>query len=257
MCPRQRARRGGRLSRLPPFLGEIMLLYEYKVRDEFKWVRDLAERIRAKFESGAKASELLLDSELLNAGYEQLMRLLPEGINGDNFKRHLSFMKFYLERDALDSCRGDIEDICKLDLPTLERSFQNWCASYQHYDAEFSAKIGELLIERHLDSAVRKAFVLLKDRLIRTFGLSSDLDGRDLVNQVFGKTGYLVGRISEPERESMRNLLDGLFGLFRNIYSHTDVEPEWYEAEAVLSMINWVLKRINEYPSLVEDENGG
>lgn len=53
-----------------------MLLYEYKVRDEFKRVRDLAERLRAKFDTGAKAGELLQDLELVRAAYEQLGRLL-------------------------------------------------------------------------------------------------------------------------------------------------------------------------------------
>ncbi len=55
------------------------------------------------------------------------------------------------------------------------------------------------------------------------------------------------------ERESMRNLLDGLFGVFRNVYDHRDVDPEWYEVEAVLSMINWALKRIDKYPSPAGD----
>jgi len=51
----------------------------------------------------------------------------------------------------------------------------------------------------------------------------------------------------------MRNLLDGLFGVFRNVYDHRDVDPEWYEVEAVLSMINWALKRIDKYPSPAGD----
>jgi hypothetical protein len=221
-----------------------MLLYEYKVRDEFERVRDLAERIRAKFNDRPNASELIKDCELLAAAYEQLTQLLPEGLSGGNFGRHLHFMLYYLKQNAPDGAQGDIKDICKSDLPALEHAFRDWCAGYQHYDAEFSAKIGKLLVERNLDSAVRKAFVLLKKHLVRTFGLPSNLDGRDLVNQVFGKNGYLFGKIPELERESMRNLLDGLFGTFRNAYSHTDVEPEWHEVEAVLSMINWAIKLI-------------
>ena len=230
-----------------------MLLYEYKVRDEFERVWDLAERIKAKFENEAKVSEILQDRELLKTAYEQLIRLLPEDVDAGNFDRHIGFIHYYLERDAPDSCQGDIEDICKLDLPALERAFQDWCASHSHYDAEFSEKISELLMGWHLDSAVRKAFVLLKTRLVTTFDLSSDLDGQDLVNQVFGNKGYLAGKIPESERESMRNLLAGMFGVFRNRYGHTDVEPEWHEVEAILSMINWVLKRIDECPSPADD----
>ncbi|CAG0971379.1 hypothetical protein METP3_01509 [Methanosarcinales archaeon] len=228
-----------------------MILYEYKVRDEFKRVRELAERIKSKFDSGAKPSELLQDCEVLEAASRQLLRILPEKVHDSNLNRHIEFMKLYLKRDEPDKCLGDIEDISKFDLPSLENAFQDWCAIYQHYDTEFSAKISDLLIEKHLDSAVRKAFVILKERMIRTFGMSSDLDGRDLVNQIFGNKGYLAGKIPDPERESMRNLLDGLFGAFRNKYGHEDVKPEWYEVEAILSMINWVLKRIDNYPSLI------
>lgn len=224
-----------------------MLLYEYKVRDEFERVRGIAESIRDKFETGAKAPELLKDCELLEAAYDQLMELLSGAVSEGNFPRHLWFMQYYLERNTPEECRKDIEDICKLDLPALELAFRDWCTGHQHYDEEFTEKISKLLVGRHLDSAVRKAFVLLKKRLIKTFDLAADLDGRDLVNQVFGRTGYMVGKISETERESMRNLLDGLFGVFRNVYSHADVEPKWYEVEAVLSMINWVLKHIDKY----------
>lgn len=228
-----------------------MLLYESAVRDEFKRVYDLAERIRAKFDTGAKASELPQDLQLLDAAYEQLKRLLPVGVSAGNIGRHLGFLKYYLEREKVESCRGDIRDICLFDLPALEQSFRDWCASQQHYDAEFAEKVGELLRERYLDSAVRKGFVVLKERLVRSFDVPGDVDGRELVNQVFGGKGYLSGKIPESEREAMRNLLDGLFGVFRNVYGHRDVEPDWYEVEAILAMINWSLKRIETYPSPV------
>ena len=227
-----------------------MLLYEYQIRDEFTRVKELAERIRNKFDD-ASSDELLQDCDILGAAYEHLERLIPSAVTGGNFRRHLSFMRLYLGRDERASCRSDIDDICRLDLPALEKSFRNWAAYQQHYDAEFAEKVGPLLLERHLDSAVRKAFVLLKERLARAFGVSANLDGSELVNQVFGKNGYLAGQIPEPERESMRNLLDGLYGVFRNRYSHRDVEAEWSETEAVLSMINWSLRQIEQYPSVV------
>jgi hypothetical protein len=44
----------------------------------------------------------------------------------------------------------------------------------------------------------------------------------------------------------MRNLLSGLFIIFQNIYGHNDIEPEWSEADAVLSMVNWALLEIEQ-----------
>ncbi len=55
--------------------------------------------------------------------------------------------------------------------------------------------------------AACKAFVLLKMRLPRTFGVSRELDCHDLVNAGFGKNGYVVGKFPEPERDSMRDPL--------------------------------------------------
>ena len=78
-------------------------------------------------------------------------------------------------------------------------------------------------------------------------GLSANLDGIDLVNRVFGKDGCLADQIDTDEREPLRNLLAGLYGVFRNFYGHRDKEPEWYEADAILAMINWSLKEIERY----------
>lgn len=231
-----------------------MLLYEYQVRDEFARVRELAQRVQAKFDAKADPEDLLHDSEFLGAAYKQLCRMLPNGVTGGNFTRHVGFMETYLKKGQPDNCRDDIDDICSLDLPALEKAFRDWAAGQQHYDAEFAEKLGRLLAEQHLDSAVRKAFVLLKERLVRTFGTNRDLDGRDLVNQIFGSKGILAGRIPEPERESMRNFLDGLYGVFRNRYDHGDVEPDWSEAEAVLSTVNWVLRKLDTYPSIADAE---
>ena len=225
-----------------------MLLYEYNVKEMFKRVRDLAEGVRNKFISDASASELLRDHGILDEAYKQLIQMLPEKVRKvSSFGKHLSWMKYRLERNEPNLCKTDIEEICQLDMPALEHAFLNWCGSFEHYDKEIYEKIGDLLVNYQLDSAVRKAFVILKDRLTKTFDLSQDIDGKDLVNQIFGNRGYLAGKIPEAERESMRNFLDGLYGLFRNRYSHAEIESEWYEVETILSAINWSLKQIDKY----------
>lgn len=120
----------------------------------------------------------------------------------------------------------------------------------QRYDSEFVDKIGPLLRDQHFDSAVRKAFVMLKERLVRLFGVPSSLDGTDLVNLTFGSKGPLVGMIPDAERLAMRELLAGLYGVFRNRYSHQDVVAEWSEVAPVLGMINWVLQRLETYSTI-------
>jgi hypothetical protein len=83
--------------------------------------------------------------------------------------------------------------------------------------------------------------VVLTDRLRAAFKARSDLDGRDLVNSIFGSSGLASSQIEQGEREAMRSLLDGLYGVHRNRYAHADETVGWYEAEATLSMINWTL----------------
>lgn len=224
-----------------------MLLYEYKVRDALEHARGLATHIKDKCENGAPADELERDVHVLKAACANLTRLLPEGVVAGSLDKRFAWADYWLGKNKPSNILGDLTDIVDRDLPAVEKGFRDWCASQKHYDAELGKGIGDLLTERQLDSAVRKAFVLLKERLVRNFGVSSELDGRDAVNKVFGREGFLAGRIPDAERESMRNLLDGLFGVFRNTYGHRDVAPEWHEADAVLSMVNLILQRLDAY----------
>ncbi len=227
-----------------------MLLYEANVREEFRRTKELAERIREKIRNELEAGEILIDLPLLKQSYELLQRALPEGVGNSGFERHIHFIEYYLKRKSFQGALGNIDDICNFDVPSVEEGFQKWAIEQSHSDSELAKKVGPLLIQRQWDSAVRKGFVILKERMAKTFDADSSLDGRDLVNKVFGKNGFLSGKLDESERESMRNLLDGLFGMFRNTYGHRDIEPKWYEAEAILSMINWSLKTIDNYPGV-------
>ncbi len=232
-----------------------MLLYELKVQERFDRVTELAENIREKFDTDASADDLLRDVSVLQEACESLTKLLPRGVGARSLLgRHLHFLNYWLELNQKQNCESDICDICQRDLPALKKAFYEWSAGPQHYDAEFSEKIVPLLENHHLDSAVRKAFVLLKERLVRAFGAHPELDGPELVNAVFGQKGTLAGKIPDPDREAMRDLLAGLYRSFRNRYSHNDVAPEWYEVEAVLSMMNWALRTLDRYRSITSGQ---
>lgn len=228
---------------------ELFHEYEPKALGELSRLQNLAHRVREKFDAGAAPSDLLLDVRILGAAYQSLEQALPVGISSGSLARHLHFLEYYLERSRPEDCRDDINDVCRVDLPKLEKAIRARSADQQHYDAELAEKVGRLLEERHLDSAIRKAFVILKERLVHSFVLAPDLDGADLVNAIFGSKGCLAGRIPEPERHAMRDLLAGLYGIFRNRYGHRDVEPAWFEVAAVLGMVNWALRIVDEYAS--------
>jgi hypothetical protein len=56
-----------------------MLIYEYRVRDEFLRVREYAKNVRDKFELELAPADLLLDAKSLRAQYERLNEMLPRG----------------------------------------------------------------------------------------------------------------------------------------------------------------------------------
>jgi hypothetical protein len=220
---------------------------------ELARVRVLAVRVRERFEAGDDAAEILRDVELLEAAHQTLEEVLPTGVSRGNLPRHIRFLGYYLKQNQPDNCRKDIVDVCQVDLPRLEAAIQDQAGDEDRHDAEFVEKIRPLLRDQHLDSAVRRAFVILKERLVEKFGLAPELDGSDLVNAVFGRRGVLAGQISDQELQAMRDLLSGLYGMFRNRYGHRDIEPSWFDAAAVLGMIDWALRTIEQYPFAAND----
>lgn len=199
--------------------------FEPRSLTELARVRELAVRVRERFDANAEPEEILRDVILLEAAHQALEEILPAEVASGNLSRHIRFLGYYLKQNHPEHCRDDIRDICQIDLPRLERAIQDHTADVSQHDSEFLERVGPLIRDQHLDSAVRLAFVILKERLVRKFDLSPELDGADLANTVFGTNGPLAGQINDAERRAMRNLLDGLYGVFRNRYGHRDVQP--------------------------------
>lgn len=118
---------------------------------------------------------------------------------------------------------------------------------WEWLDSEIAEKC-EKLAEIDLASALRKAFLILKSRLVQHYGVSDTLDGEDLVNKIFGKDGVLTAKATNKKEQeellALRSVLSGLYGLFRNKYSHVDVEAPWTDAQTVLTVINFALARL-------------
>jgi hypothetical protein len=160
-----------------------MLLYEYQIRDEIERLRAYAGNLLLKFEANAEPSELLRDTENLKMLYQNFNEMVPKEVRGtSNFSRHLWFMGKHLSDGSINACKGDISDICNHDLRLIEEAFRKWCKNQDHYDKELSLAISGLLIRQEFDSAIRKAFVILKSRLCRLFQAPEDLDGPALIN---------------------------------------------------------------------------
>jgi Protein of unknown function (Hypoth_ymh) len=230
-----------------------MLCYEELLRAEFRAVSDFAELLRRQFDQNFPADVLSTNAKDLRDRVLALGKMLPSEVGKSvHLHRHLEWMERRLSIQRPDHCRSDIDDICQRDIPELLDSVFTWWQSAWKHDAELMANVRDLLHDREFDSAVRKAFVILKNRIIKKFDLSSSLDGQDLANAVFGTKGVLPLAVPSGEREAMRYLLTGLYGVFRNKYMHEHIEGSWHEAEAVVSMVNVLLLRIDDYPSAAQ-----
>ena len=190
----------------------------------------------------ADAQELLALQKTL--GDECLKLIEVTGLDWNqcgNLARHLTFLKYYLDRNDKDACQGDIKDIVFWDLPTALRNLSDSTDEYQHYDQRLRDGVAPLISGQHYDSAMRKIFVLLTDRLRRAFGVAEEIDGDDLINLVFGRGGKIPVALDEPKKQAMRNLISGFYGVYRNRIAHNDVEPGLARTKAILEMANTII----------------
>ncbi len=224
-----------------------MLLYEARIYEELSRVKTYATNLRRKFDAESLEADLDADTENLQVLFDHLTQLLPEQIRDQpEFRRHVGFVKYYLRKNERQKALGNLTDICNHDLLRLEMAFFGWCKQTDHYDEELRKGISDLLVRHELDSAIRKSFVILKSRIARIFGLPEDIDGPDLVNRAFGKKASTLVSVSEADRQGLRDLLCGLYAVFRNKYAHNNIKAPWHVAEAVVSMINSVLKGLDQ-----------
>jgi hypothetical protein len=98
------------------------------------------------------------------------------------------------------------------------------------------------------DSVVRTAAVILEERL-RDVGEINDpnINGRELVNWVFGNKGTLASRIpDESERRGYRDMYAGIVGIFRNPYAHRLIDPNPEDGGTFVVFVNLLLKILED-----------
>ncbi len=164
----------------------------------------------------------------------------------DNLGRHLTFLERYLKRSEKESCEQDIKDIIFFDFPTGLRNLIAQASEDSHLDQRLKDGVVPLIQGGHYDSAVRKVFVVLTDRLRRAFGVKEEIDGEDLVNLVFGKGGKIPVALDDTKKQAFRNLISGFFSVYRNMLAHNDVQPELPQVRAIIEMANSIILEIEK-----------
>ncbi|MGI6608935.1 MAG: TIGR02391 family protein [Limnochordia bacterium] len=166
-----------------------------------------------------------------------------------NLGRHLHFMAYYLDRNDKAASYADAKDIVFSDLPTGLRKLIKDNPEESHLDERLNASVMPLVRGGYYDSAIRKAFVVLTDRLRRSFGPDDALDGELLVNAVFGGKGTVDISLDDATKQAYRNLFSGFYGVYRNRYAHGDPDTSLAEVKAVIEMTNNLLREIEHIAS--------
>ena len=200
----------------------------------------------------ADPPELMRMQEALALEAEKLLNIsgLEWGQCG-NLGRHLTFLTHYLKKNDKGSCAQDIKDVLFFDLPAALRNLIAKSSDDQHFDQRLKDGVLPLLQGGHYDSAVRKAFVLLTDRLRRAFGVQEEMDGEDLVNLVFGKGGKIPVALDDAKKQALRNLISGFYGVYRNRFAHNDIQPDLAQARAIIEMACWRRPKIDPPTAIV------
>ena len=202
---------------------------------QYQRTYDKAIEIFGLFEDAEPAELIRIQATLAEESDVLLQGSHLEWENCGNLRRHLSFLEHYLSQGDKKSCRGDLEDILFSDLPAALKSLIARSADESRIDQHLKDKVVPLIHGGHYDSAIRKCFVILTDRLRRAFGIEEQLDGEELVNKVFGKGGRIPSVIDDGRKPAFRNLIAGFYGVYRNRFAHNDIEPTAPKSARLLS----------------------
>lgn len=213
---------------------------------QYQRAYDVALEMLNIFED-ADARELLRLQETLASEAERFLNVSGLGWEQcGNLGRHLTFLHRYLKRSEKDSCEQDIKDIVFFDLPAALRNLIAQFSEESSLDQRLKDAVAPLIQGGHYDSAIRRTFVVLTDRLRRAFGIKDELDGEDLVNVVFGKGGRIPVALDDAKKQALRNLISGFFGVYRNRYAHNDVQPDLSQVRGIVEMANSIILEIEK-----------
>jgi len=211
---------------------------------QYQKTHDKAVQLFGLFEDAEPDELLRVQQELGELATQLVDNAGLEWEQCGSLGRHLNFLSYYLKRNDKENCTADIKDILFYDLPATLRSLIAGATEEQYLDEKLRDAVYPLLDGGHYDSAIRKTFVVLTDRLRRAFGIKEELDGEELINSVFGKGGKMPVTLSESKKQALRNLISGFYGVYRNRYAHNDSEAEFVDARSIIEMANQILCEI-------------
>lgn len=199
--------------------------------------------LRRGFQENDTVDELKTKLDVAESIWESIHEELPLSESRGFADRHFHFIRYYLDEDNPSKCIDDSRDLIERDIPGIMKTV-TLGISEATYHPKISERVFPPLKRQEFDSAVRRAFAVLKSELVEKFQVPSDIDGESLFNACFGRGGTALEFLGESESLALRNYLSGLSILYRNHFAHNDLDGEWTEAAAVIIGINSILLRL-------------
>ncbi len=232
--------------------GELLIL-EYKIAQLFSDIEKLANSLYSTIKiKEFDFDEAQLRITIIDSKFAKLERLLPS-LNTDRvaaFKRHMGFVKGYLYKNLAPN---NLKEVIEIDIPGIKQAYYEKLQEFSYLDPDLRTACENLLVACEFDSAIRKAFLVLKKRAMQKFGVPAELDGEALVNYLFSLDRGKIRVASDNAKQlAFRNYCSGLFGFFRNIFAHNLVDNPEYVTETILSTINMLLKLMDRFSVKVQ-----
>ena len=218
----------------------------HSVVEQFQAVYDKALELFNSFESEEADVLLRITGELETEVEKFLNSSGLEASDCNNLLRHLHFLKYYLKKNNKTNCEGDAREIISYDLPAGLKKLIQKQSTETHFDEALKIAVMPLVQGGHYDSAIRKAFILVTERMRNLFGIADQIDGEELINKVFGSGGQIQVRLDTSKKTSYRNLISGFYGVYRNKFAHSDVTPTLSETKAILEMANNIIIELED-----------
>lgn len=145
-----------------------MIIMEYIIAEQFDNLEDAALSLSKSLnEPELDRPEIEFKTKLLENKFNELMRLLPslQTDRGAAFHRHLAFIKNHMS--TYGKC--NIEDIVKYDIPIIQKTYYEYLKQFPHLDSELRSECETLITNGEYDSALRKAFLVIKERAVHQY----------------------------------------------------------------------------------------
>lgn len=182
----------------------------------------------------------------LEGAVDSLNQVFPNDVKWlDGARRHIEWSRYWIDNQHHPRGWGsDPQTIIEHDLPAAMDAFNAWYETASQIDDDYTKRLREFRSSAQINSAHREAWAVFKTRTTQLFDLPDDLDGHKLVDRLFGDEQPAVSTLTAKERRGYRELMKGLYTLYRNPVSHNDSDPNPAVTDAVTTLIGACLARI-------------